>query len=87
MVKQNTKLFLIVGGGGGVSRENEALNDWVMASHIHANPRNELESVIHLSTNSVHKECTSSGKALFLSHVKSLRTKLIEYNLNPFWDG
>ena len=42
---------------------------------------------IHLSKNSVHKECTSSGKALFLSHVKSLRTRLVEYNINPSGDG
>ena len=35
-------------------------------------------------TNSVHKECSFSGKIKFLNHVNSLRFKLTEYDINSF---
>ena len=61
----------------------------MISAHIYAKRRSELKEkdVIHLSTNSVHKECSLSGKALFLNHVTSLKLKLLEYKVNPFGEG
>ena len=54
-------------------------------AHIYAKRRSELKEkdIMHLFTNSVHKECALSGKALVLNHVTSLKLKLLEYNVNP----
>ena len=43
-----------------------------------------MKDIIHLSINGVHKECTLSGKALFLNNIKWLKLRLFQYTINPF---
>ena len=46
-----------------------------------------LRQQLHLKTSSRHKELTKSGKELHLSHVKSLKEKLLGYRIAPFTLG
>ena len=46
-----------------------------------------LRQQLHLKTSSRHKELTKSGKELHLSHVKSLKEKLLGYGIDPFTLG
>ena len=76
-------------------RQVHTVNDLVVASilltlglphHISTQNEEELKNKIQLSTPSVHKEFTKSGRKLFGAHPAS-KQKLSGYNLYPFAPG
>ena len=62
-------------------------NTWIKTTHIHAKLQLALREKINISTSSVHKEQTPSGKKMHVAHVNALKDKLTSYQIDPFADG
>jgi len=56
--------------------------------HIHAELHQEMKTMLHMKTSSLHKEMTQSSKRRHVKHVNSLKQTLqIIYKINLFSDG
>ena len=56
-------------------------------TNIHAKLQLALREKINMSTSSVHKEQTHSGKKIHVAHVNSLKDKLASYEIDQFGGG
>ena len=68
----------------GYISNSDTVNKWITTSHIHSKLINVLREHLHMYTSSQHKELTPGNKKLHSDHVRSLKTKLLEYNVDPF---
>ena len=68
----------------GFSTNLEAVNNWVMTSHVHAKLKQKLNEVLNIRTQSVHKETTKGAKQMHDDHISKLVLKLKEYGFDPF---
>ena len=71
----------------GYSTNIHAVNRWINTTHCHATLRKAMKKRFCMYITSKHKEMTPMNKKLHESHVKYLKQKLIDYNVEPFKDG
>ena len=71
----------------GFSTSPSNTSTWIKTTHIHAKLQLALREKINISTSSVHKEQTPSGKKMHVAHVNALKYKLTSYQIDPFADG
>ena len=71
----------------GFSTDPSNINTWIKTTHIHNKLQLALRAKINMSTSSVHKEQTPSGKKMHVAHVNALEDKLASYEIDPFADG
>ena len=62
----------------------DSVNKWIITSHIHSKLRQVQREKLRLNTSSKHKETTLNNKKLHQKHVESLKSKLKDYNIDPF---
>ena len=72
----------------GYSTDMYAVNKWIKKTyHIHSKMRTMLRRKLKVFTLQVHKEVTPGNKRLHFEHVRSLKAKLEQYNVNIFGDS
>ena len=71
----------------GYSTAIDAVNKWIKTSHIHSKIRTMLRKNLKVFTSQVHKEMTPGNKRLHFEHVRSLKAKLKQNNVNIFRGG
>ena len=70
----------------GFSTSPSNTNTWIKTTHIHAKLQLAFREKINLSTSSVHKDQTPSGKKMHVAHFNALKDKLTSYQIDQFAD-
>ena len=71
----------------GYSTAIYAVNKWIKTSHIHSKMQTMLWKNLKVFTSQAHKETTPGNKRLHFEHVRSLKAKLKQNNVNIFRGG